>query len=428
MKVTPEKVVMLLGATGVGKTTIINRMVNYIFDVNYTDTFRYQLIEETALSKTNSQTMDIHKYTIHHKKFPYILSIIDTPGIYSTSGKKEDKNTLEKIGYLFKSGKVETINAICIVEKYGTVRLTENQIYVLQTITNIFGKDVCEVIFVMATHCDDSYDDTETPKPPLLESFADQNIPCKMHLLFNNKGIYTKPVTDTKSRKGQLETAFWDSSTNAFRLFFERLEITTPISLKLTKEILQKKYNIIDVHFPYLVRKLGSNVHEIEAHEQDRKIIVEMITNPDTSDYTWEIEVVKVVMVDIERQSKCCSTRCKNCNKICHYPCSISSDNLIKDSSYWCSAMTWLNLFNVYCTICSCGWKDHEQIKKREKFKTTKKIVTSKILKQQYMNDMEGAVQVGKKTCEDKMLLAYNELLRNFKKYKNTSITLTEIV
>ena len=411
-----EKVVMLLGATGVGKTTIINRMVNYIFDVNYTDTFRFQLIEETAQSETKSQTKNIHKYTIHHKQFPYILSIIDTPGICSTGGKKEDRNTIEKIRYLFESGKVETINAICIVEKYGTIRLTENQIYVLQTITNIFGKDVCEAIFIMATSCDDIYDDTETPKPPpLLESFAEQKIHFKTHFVFNNKDIYTKPVANIKSRRGQAEMGFWDTSTNTFKLFFERLEVTTPISLKLTKEILQKKQSIIYVHLPYLVRKLGSNVHEIEALEQDRKIIEEMISNPDTSDYTWEREVVKVVMVDIKKQSKYFSTRCKNCNKICHYPCSISSDNLIKDSSYWCSAMTWLNLFNVYCTICSCGWKDHEQIKKREKFKTIKKIVTSKILKQQYMHDMEGAVQEGKKTCEDKMLSAYNELLQDFK-------------
>ena len=162
-RVKEEKVVMLLGATGVGKTTIINRMFNYILDVNYTDFFRYQLIEETALSETKSQTMDIHKYTIHHKKFPYILSIIDTPGICSTGGKREDKNTLEKIRYLFESGKVETINAICIVEKYSTVRLTENQIYVLKTIANIFGNDVSEAVFIMATRCEDIYDDTETP-------------------------------------------------------------------------------------------------------------------------------------------------------------------------------------------------------------------------------------------------------------------------
>ena len=411
-----EKVVMLLGATGVGKTTIINRMINYIFDVNYTDTFRFQLIEETALPETKSQTKDIHKYTIHHSKFQYALSIIDTPGIASTTGKKEDKNTLEKIRDLFESGKVETINAICIVEKYGTIRLTENQIYVLQTIANIFGNDVCEAIFIMATRCDDIYDDTKTPKPPpLLESFAEQNIPFKTHFLFNNKDIYTKPVTNTKSLKSQVETAFWDTSTITFRTFFERLEATTPISLTLTKEILQKKYNIMYALLPYLIRNLRSNIHEIEAFEQDRRIIEEMITKPDTSAYTREVKVIKRVMVDIEKPNYF-STTCKKCNKICHYPCYISKDNLIAKSLFWCSAMTWYNLFNVHCTICSCSWTDHEQIKKREVFKTSKEFVTISRLKRRYMRDMKGAVDLGKKTCEEKMVLAYNELLKDFKK------------
>ena len=51
--VKEEKVVMLLGYTGVGKTTIINRMINYIFGVSYTDAFRFQLIK-TSKSQTKS--------------------------------------------------------------------------------------------------------------------------------------------------------------------------------------------------------------------------------------------------------------------------------------------------------------------------------------------------------------------------------------
>ena len=90
---------MVVGGTGVGKTTLINRMINYIFGVNYSDPFRFKLIEETKLSTIQSQTTDIHKYSIHHKLFPYKLSIIDTPGIYSTIGKKEDKKQLKKSSF-----------------------------------------------------------------------------------------------------------------------------------------------------------------------------------------------------------------------------------------------------------------------------------------------------------------------------------------
>ena len=46
----------MVGATGTGKTTLINRMINYLIGVNYTDPYRFQLIEETGRSKTKSQT------------------------------------------------------------------------------------------------------------------------------------------------------------------------------------------------------------------------------------------------------------------------------------------------------------------------------------------------------------------------------------
>ena len=216
-EMTEEKVMMVVGATGVGKTTLINRMINYIFGVNYTDTFRFKLIDEAETSQTKSRTKDIHKYTIHHKNFPYKITIIDTLDICSTKGKNEDRKNVEKFRYLFESGAVEAVNAIFIIEKYQTTRLTENQIYIYQMIAQIFGKDVEEVIVVMATSCDDIYDDTEIPKPPqVLETFKEQKIPFKIHYSFNNKSIYAKPKTNTTSLKAQIENAFWNTSTESF--------------------------------------------------------------------------------------------------------------------------------------------------------------------------------------------------------------------
>ena len=412
---------MVVGGTGVGKTTLINRMVNYIFGVNYTDTFRFQLIEEIESSETESQTVDIHKYTIRLNNFPYKITIIDTPGILSTKGKREDKATLEKIRYLFESGKIEAVDAICIVEKYDEKRLTENKRYVFQTITRIFGKDVGEVTFIMSTHCNELT--KATPKPPtVLKIFEKEEIPYKKYYLFNNDDIFAKPITDPDQLlEAQVATKHWNNSTTSFRIFFERLELTIPISLKLTKEILQKKYHIINILLPYLIRTLKVHIHEIDEIEQDRKLTERLIENPDISKFTVKVKVIKPILEDITEPNQC-STRCKTCDVICHYPCDINENNYILKNAKWCSAMTWFNLqFSIHCTVCEdkCSWRRHEQIKKKEVLKTIEEVRTYTSLKEKYIKDKKGKIELVNKKCEEKILFAYNMVLKDFKDMQN---------
>ena len=412
------KVIMVVGATGVGKTTLINRMINYIFGVNYTDTFRFQLIDQTEVSETKSQVTGVHKYTIHLKILPYKITIIDMPGIGYE--KKQDKKNLDKIKYLFESGTIEAVHAICIVEKYDTKRLTENQRYVYQTIAQIFGEDVSEVIVIMSTCC---YEFTKIPKPPtVLKSLEKEKIPCKEYYLFNNNDIYAKPIIDTKSLQAQVATEYWNKSTTSFRLFFERLESATPISLKLTKEILQKRYHIINVQLPFLVRTLKNHIHEIEIIEQDMKLTEQLIENPDTSKFTKVVKIEKMVLEDITEPNQF-STRCKTCDIICHYPCDINENNYIFTSTIWCSVMSWFNLqFSIHCTKCEgkCSWRDHEQIKKRKTSKLFEESCTDESLKESYMQEKEGKLELVKKQYEEKVCSAYNELLKNFKDIQNS--------
>ena len=52
-----EKVLMVVGATGAGKTMLINGMVNYILGIKWEDKFRFKLVvEDSKVSQTQSQT------------------------------------------------------------------------------------------------------------------------------------------------------------------------------------------------------------------------------------------------------------------------------------------------------------------------------------------------------------------------------------
>jgi flagellar biosynthesis GTPase FlhF len=61
-----EKVIMLVGATGAGKRTLINGFVNYVFGVEWEDDFRFVLVSDESNDQSKSQTQFITSYTLHH--------------------------------------------------------------------------------------------------------------------------------------------------------------------------------------------------------------------------------------------------------------------------------------------------------------------------------------------------------------------------
>ena len=135
-----EKVIMLLGASGAGKTTLINGMANYILGVEWGDEFRFQLTveegDEQASSNAHNQTKWITSYTFHHQKgspLPYTLTIIDTPGFGDTEGPERDCQITEQIRELFSVAPpkyIDHLNAIGIVTQAALARLTPTQKYI----------------------------------------------------------------------------------------------------------------------------------------------------------------------------------------------------------------------------------------------------------------------------------------------------------
>ncbi len=96
-----NKNIMMIGATGAGKTTLINSMINYILGVEWEDDFRFVLIDEgKQKSQTESQTSKITAYQINHMdgfRVPYSLTIVDTPGFGDTRGISHDQKITAQV-------------------------------------------------------------------------------------------------------------------------------------------------------------------------------------------------------------------------------------------------------------------------------------------------------------------------------------------
>ena len=113
------KVVLLIGATGSGKSTLVDAMFNHILGVTWEDDFRFKLTEELATSgQSANQTQHTTVYTIHHQdwfQIPNTLTIMDTPGLGSTEGLKRDKEIVEQIKTLLQgNNSVLTCLRACI--------------------------------------------------------------------------------------------------------------------------------------------------------------------------------------------------------------------------------------------------------------------------------------------------------------------------
>lgn len=146
---TPERDIniLLLGQTGVGKTTFINAFANYIINdtLQQAEQDDMLIVIPTSFSLTLADAFDETTITLgketEHEKFGEIgnsntqqcrsflfpignrnLRLIDTPGVGDTRGLDQDvKNFQEILNYI---AQYEHLNAVCILLKPNEERLT----------------------------------------------------------------------------------------------------------------------------------------------------------------------------------------------------------------------------------------------------------------------------------------------------------------
>ncbi|XP_033982729.1 verrucotoxin subunit beta-like [Trematomus bernacchii] len=239
--------IMLLGATGSGKSTLINGLINYIVGVEWKDDFRFKLVvEDQSRSQTESQTPEVTVYKINHQegfKIPFSLTVVDTPGFGDTRGIKRDEDITEKIrGLLTSANGVGEIDAVCFVTQASLARLTATQRYVFESVLSIFGKDVAENIQMLVTFADGK-------QPPVLEAIKKSGVPCPKHLglpvhfKFNNSALFAdnrssrERVSDENSDEDDVkfDEMFWNMGIKNMEKFFTAL---TKLTTK-TQEVLK---------------------------------------------------------------------------------------------------------------------------------------------------------------------------------------------
>ncbi|KAM4552245.1 uncharacterized protein PAE49_015729 [Odontesthes bonariensis] len=360
-----NRTIMLVGATGSGKSTLINGMINYIAGVEWNDSFRFQLIhEDKSKSQAHSQTSEVTVYTIYHQdgfKIPFSLTVVDTPGFGDTRGIARDKEITEQIHRLFTSANgVTEIDAVCFVAQASLARLTAAQRYVFDSVLSIFGKDVAENIEMLVTFADGK-------QPPVLEAISISGVPCPknevgipVHFKFNNSALFAnnRCISDSTcdeesdEEDKSFDEMFWKMGVKSMDRFFTALGKMKTKSLLMTQEVLKERK-----HLETAIGGLQPQIRAGIAKLEEIKTTKEKIKDNEaimTSNENFEIEVDVIKPVQKHLTEKgVYITNCQKCSVTCHYPCMIANDSEKRD----CSAMDTTGR----CTVCpgKCIWSVH---------------------------------------------------------------------
>ncbi|XP_063348667.1 uncharacterized protein LOC134640695 [Pelmatolapia mariae] len=387
----PNRTIMVLGATGAGKSTLINGMINYILGVKWEDPYRFKLVDEDqSTSQSESQTSEVTVYKINHQEgfeIEFSLTIVDTPGFGDTRGIERDREIVEQLRNLFSAQHgVTDIDAVCFVAQASLVRLTATQKYVFDSVLSIFGKDVAENIRILVTFADGQ-------RPPVLEAINAAEVPCPktkdglpVHFKFNNSALFANNKSaegdrmgddDDDDDEGGFDKMFWEMGTKSMRKFFTTLNKIETKSLTLTKEVLRERKQLENsVENLQEQVKLGlAKLEEIkETSDKLKEYEAEISRN---ENFEFEVTVKKPYHEDISGSGNYI-TNCQQCHVTCHYPCGIPNDA----DKRGCVAIG----PDGNCKVCpgKCVWSLHFNQKYKWGYKDVKEKRTIKELKEKY--------------------------------------------
>ena len=362
--------IMVIGETGVGKSTWIHSFINYLQSIQLEENNRYYLFDEKSLQEEYqkkhgkkpegcSVTDEPAIYNIEATKlFNNPIRLIDTAGFGDTRGPKYDEKITVDIQNLFEGSEIETLNAVCLIFKATNTRSTDRLKMVMNKLFSLFGKEIKNNIVIIFTFCDSFKDikGVEVLKDkggPFYEVLGDiEKIP---YFGFNNLAYFT-------SDKEMFEKAYQNNTKNFGRLLKHIFSLKR-ISLESTKKVIQHRMHIKN-NIANLCTKLNNIMLVIDAATQNQIRLYDLTKELEQNSASEVGQIPYTIQEPyeeiIDKEMKCDSgwyvLYCNTCEKVCHAKCKGSNEGW-HSTEYGCNIIT---TWGHECTECGCKDVNHK--------------------------------------------------------------------
>ncbi|KAK7177187.1 hypothetical protein R3I93_001233 [Phoxinus phoxinus] len=381
-----NKIVLLVGETGAGKTTLINTMVNYLLEVKFEEEMWYEITEEEARDQSESQTSEITMYEVCPIQSPISLTIIDTPGYGDTRGLDKDLDVAANLSTLFQSSDgVREVDAVCFVIQASKNRLSDRQHYIISSILSLFGKDIVNNIVFLITHSDGM-----TPKN-VLSAINKARIPCRqdhkkqpVHFLFNNRQA---DIRHTNERHIKAQGNAWQDSMDGMKDFLQSLNGMNRRNLELTSDVLIERIRLeasmwnLQLRIQEKEQKKSELLQIQEAMKQNKEKIEER--------KNFNIKLKKTVKEKVPIESASWKSRKAT-------TCTVCEENCHEFDCWWVSNPSKCEVMkDGYCTVCTGKCHHSKHVKEDKKYISKSSVVMMEF--DEFNKDYEKALEKNKR-------------------------------